>query len=109
MEVPHIEGLATRNGPESCAGDGNVVGEALTGGAWAELLSRESNELQSADDVRRTEGNTEQVVMARPVRALRGPWNSARAQAPRTGIGRSRCWPGRRRIGSAQRTERARL
>jgi len=31
MEAPYIEGVATRDGPESCAGFREGVGEALTG------------------------------------------------------------------------------
>lgn len=37
MEEPHIEGVATHGGPESCAGAREGVGEALTGvhAGWA--------------------------------------------------------------------------
>lgn len=73
MEVPHAEELATHSGPESCAGGSNATGEALTGGVWAWLLSRERQITQSADDVRGTEGNTGRVAKARTGRALRGP------------------------------------
>ena len=31
MKEPYGKGLATRPGPESCAGHGNMAGEALTG------------------------------------------------------------------------------
>jgi hypothetical protein len=31
MKEPYGKGLATRPGPESCAGHGNMTGEALTG------------------------------------------------------------------------------
>jgi RNA-directed DNA polymerase len=41
MEESDIEGLATHGGPESCAGAREGVGEALTGGVQAGLLSRE--------------------------------------------------------------------
>jgi hypothetical protein len=30
MKEPYGKGLATRPGPESCAGHGNMTGEALT-------------------------------------------------------------------------------
>ena len=30
MKEPYGKGLATRPGPESCAGHGNMMGEALT-------------------------------------------------------------------------------
>jgi len=45
MEEPYDEGIANHIGPESCAGDGNVMGEALTGVHAGWVLSRErSNE-----------------------------------------------------------------
>jgi len=31
MKEPHREGVANHSNPESCAGDGNIAGEALTG------------------------------------------------------------------------------
>jgi RNA-directed DNA polymerase len=43
MEESDIEGLATHDGPESCAGFREDVGEALTGDVQAGLLSREIN------------------------------------------------------------------
>ena len=41
MKEPYMEGVANRHGPESCAGDGNVAGEALTGESAGRLLSSE--------------------------------------------------------------------
>ncbi len=41
MQVRHVEGLANRNGPESCVGVGDCVGEALTGERAGLVLSRE--------------------------------------------------------------------
>jgi len=41
MKEPYIEGLATHDGPESCAGVREGVGEALTGGNAGRVLSRE--------------------------------------------------------------------
>jgi hypothetical protein len=41
MRVLYIEGVAIHGGPESCVGVREGVGEALTGGVWAGLLSRE--------------------------------------------------------------------
>ena len=41
MEVLHVEGVAIRDGPESCVGAREGVGEALTGVLWAGRLSRE--------------------------------------------------------------------
>jgi hypothetical protein len=42
MEVPYVEGLATRDGPESCAGAREGAGEALTGEPVGRVLSREN-------------------------------------------------------------------
>jgi RNA-directed DNA polymerase len=41
MEVSYSEGLATHAGPESCAGDRKIDGEALTGERAGWVLSRE--------------------------------------------------------------------
>ena len=42
MKVPYDEGLASHIGPESCAGDREGAGEALTGESAGRVLSRES-------------------------------------------------------------------
>jgi hypothetical protein len=41
MEVLHVEGVAIRDGPESCVGACEGVGEALTGVLWVGRWSRE--------------------------------------------------------------------
>ncbi len=41
MKVPYVEGPASHNDPESCAGAGNCFREALTGGGAGQVLSRE--------------------------------------------------------------------
>jgi RNA-directed DNA polymerase len=41
LKVSYIEGLAIRSGPESCVGDREVEGEALTGERAGWVLSRE--------------------------------------------------------------------
>jgi len=53
MKVPHVEGLATHSGPESCADRaGNCASEALTGEGAGRVLSREIHEpLRGADAV----------------------------------------------------------
>jgi RNA-directed DNA polymerase len=59
MQVPYGEGLATHTGPESCVYSRKVIGEALTGGVRAGLLSHERTcKLQGADTVLKVEGNT---------------------------------------------------
>ena len=52
MKVPHREGLANHPGSESCAGVGNGVGEALTGGCAGGGLRLEIGRLLGADVVR---------------------------------------------------------
>jgi hypothetical protein len=49
MEVLYVEGVAIHDGPESCVGVREGVGEAWTGGVWAGLLSREIALVQGAD------------------------------------------------------------
>jgi hypothetical protein len=52
MEVSYGEGLATHTGPESCAVDREVGGEALTGECAGRVSSREiSGQLRGADVV----------------------------------------------------------
>ena len=52
MQVPDSEGRANHTGPESCAGTGNGVGEALTGEGAGRVLSLEIGRLLGADVVR---------------------------------------------------------
>jgi len=42
MKESYREGEASHSSPESCAGDGNIPGEALTGVHTGQLLSSES-------------------------------------------------------------------
>ena len=43
MKESYGKGLATHPGPESCAGGGNIAGEALTGVHAGQPLSSEIN------------------------------------------------------------------
>ena len=54
MKVPYDEGLAPHIGPESCVYARKGIGEALTGGMRAGLLSCESFKIQGADVVHRS-------------------------------------------------------
>ena len=54
MKVPYDEGLAAHIGPESCVYARKCIGEALTGGMRAGLLSCESFKIQGADVVHRS-------------------------------------------------------
>jgi hypothetical protein len=51
MREPHIEGVATRDDPESCVGAREGVGEALTGARMGTVLSREIRFCWDADAV----------------------------------------------------------
>jgi len=52
VQVPDSEGLANHTGPESCAGTGNGVGEALTGEDAGRVLSPEIGLVLGADALR---------------------------------------------------------
>ena len=51
MKESHVEGLATHDGPESCATSRKGSGEALTGVRAGQVFSRESSLLRDADAV----------------------------------------------------------
>ncbi len=51
MKVPYGEGLAIHIGPESCVGNREGVGEALTGSHAGWVLSRERIRIRGADPV----------------------------------------------------------
>lgn len=51
MKEPDVEGVATRNNPESCVGGREADGEALTGARAGWVLSHEISEAPGADAV----------------------------------------------------------
>ena len=51
MKESYVEGVATHDGPESCAAFRKASGEALTGVGAGRVLSRERNLLRDADAV----------------------------------------------------------
>jgi hypothetical protein len=51
MKESYVEGLATHDGPESCAVAREGGGEALTGVRAGRVLSRERDSLRGADPV----------------------------------------------------------
>ena len=57
MKVLYGEGLAHRTGPEPCAVDREVGGEASAGGGAGQPLSRERGLIPGADDVPVSEGD----------------------------------------------------
>ncbi len=61
MRVPYLEGLASHDGPESCAGARKGVGEALAGEHAGRVSSREKFTIQGADAVEKS-GRQDGVV-----------------------------------------------
>ena len=75
MKEPHIEGIATHDGPESCAGIREGAGEALTGESAGGVSSREINTSRVPTPFLEAEGNTDDAAIARqhPTRRGRRP------------------------------------
>ena len=61
MKEPHRKGVANHSNPESCAGGGNIAGEALTG-AHAGQVELRNHLNRRADFVSRGEGHTANSV-----------------------------------------------
>jgi hypothetical protein len=59
VKVLYGEGLAHRTGPEPCAVDREVGGEASVGGGIGQPSSRERTLIPGADDVPVSEGHTD--------------------------------------------------
>ena len=78
MKESYVEGLATHDGPESCANAREGGGEALTGVRAGRVLSREKTTLRGADAV---EEGGRQHPGRRYREALRDP---ARSETPST-------------------------
>jgi hypothetical protein len=93
VQVPDDEGRANHIGPESCASDREVWGEALTGEAMGQVLSHVTKQVRGADAFCVAEGNAVGCANARatPVPRGRRPWHVADTSC--TGTGRSHGWP----------------
>jgi hypothetical protein len=89
MKEPDIEGLATHDGPESCAGVRKGEGEALTGVHTGRPLSREINSSGVPTPFFEAEGNTGGAAIARHRPTRRGRRSLARVEPSCTGHGRS--------------------
>lgn len=76
MEVLHVEGLASHNGPESCVGARKGAGEALTGEDAGRVLSREMLMVRGADAVEKSGRQHEMACHGERHPALRGPKTS---------------------------------
>ena len=93
MQVHHGEGVATRTGPEPCAGIREGDGEASAGERIGQPLSRENKIVSGADVLRITEGN---MGRGHYREHPSGPaWSKTLAcvEALCTGTGRSRVRP----------------
>ena len=66
MEESDIEGLATHDGPESCAGIREDDGEALTGERAGRAMEPRNQRNLGADAVERAEGHTTGSATSEP-------------------------------------------
>ena len=67
MKVRYRKGVATHPGPESCVGAREVVGEALTGEAAGQPLSREIGKSGVPTPLSYAEGNTKGGATREPL------------------------------------------
>ena len=74
MQVLHVEGLASHDGPESCVGLREDVGEALTGEHAGRVSSREMLKVQGADAVEKSGRQHETARDGERRSALRPPY-----------------------------------
>jgi hypothetical protein len=105
MEESDIEGLATHDGPESCAGVREDVGEALAGGVQAGLLSREITEIGVPTLFVRRKATPRATLHASRPRTPRGRRTRACTQVPCARTGRAH----RRPLPDQERAARGRL
>jgi hypothetical protein len=101
MEELYIEGLATHDGPESCVGSREGVGEALTGVHAGRVLSREIVPIGVPTLSKQAEGHIGGRVIASCRRTLRGQRPRACMESPRARTGRSQACPSGRIAGRA--------
>jgi hypothetical protein len=93
MRTPDIEGVATRDGPESCAGTREGAGEALTGvrAGWA--IEPRNHHFGVPTLSHEAEGNIVSSVSASCWRTPRGLRPCACTESSCARTGRSRCSP----------------
>lgn len=105
MKEIDIEGLANRDGPESCAESREGLGEALTGGSAGWVLSREMEEVRGANTMVGVEGNTFGRAIASARMTPRGRRPHACTESSRARTGRSTSLP--RRMAASGRAGKA--
>ena len=109
MRTPDIEGVATRDGPESCAGTREGAGEALTGvrAGWA--IEPRNHRVRGADAVVRKRKATPPAALSRVAGGpARGQRPCACTEPPCARTGRSRARPSGRSAGGPLREGRGR-
>jgi len=94
MKEPYVEGVANRNGPESCVGVREDDGEALTGVRTGRVLSREITFSEVPTPFSYAESNMIRGDNASPRSTSRGRRPLARAESScaRTGRSARRPW-----------------
>jgi hypothetical protein len=93
MKTLYVEGVATRDDPESCVGARKGGGEALTGVRAGPVLSREIMEFGVLTLSKEAEGHIAGGVIASRQRALRGQRPGACTESPCARTGRSHARP----------------
>jgi len=78
MQEPYVQGVAIQDGPESCVGVREDVGEALTGVRMGRVLSREIRLVRGADAVIRSGRRYDRRHQRK------APIDPARSETPRT-------------------------
>jgi hypothetical protein len=102
MQEPHSEGVAIHADLESCAGNGDIAGEALKEALAGWVLSREITSSRAPTLCSGAEGNIDGGANASPRRALRGRRPQARQETSCTRTGRPRkVFVGGRPVGEA--------
>ena len=89
MREPYIEGVATHDDPESCAGGREASGEALTGARTGRPLSREIKYFGVPTLLTEAEGNMHDTAIARRHATPRGQRPLARTETFCARTGRS--------------------
>ena len=89
MKEPYIEGVATRDDPESCAVVRKDAGEALTGAHAGRVLGREIKTSGRPTQLTDAEGNTFDTANARCRALPRGRRSRACVESPCARTGRS--------------------